>query len=58
MYEDAKLVILNKRSGVAMQGQHGSTARRLWEMVLEDLKARKESPEVFPVHRLDKVRVL
>lgn len=75
VHEDAKLCVLNKPSNVAIQGQHGTPARRRWDDLIGgelalpfrfllcphcvrlcvDLKARPTSPEIFPVHRLDKV---
>ncbi|GAA5902647.1 hypothetical protein JCM5296_000731 [Sporobolomyces johnsonii] len=54
VYEDDRFLVLNKPSGVALQGQYGSPPRRAWDDLVDALKARKESPEVYPVHRLDK----
>ncbi|GAA5896759.1 RluA family pseudouridine synthase [Sporobolomyces salmoneus] len=54
VYEDDRYLVLNKPNGIALQGQFGSPARKLWDDILETLKSRPGSPEVFPVHRLDK----
>lgn len=74
VYEDEKFLVINKPNGLALQGQYGSPARKLWDDLFEGLstrlsllkwlvltsadetaiKSRPESPEVFPVHRLDK----
>ncbi|GAA5995472.1 hypothetical protein JCM5350_004598 [Sporobolomyces pararoseus] len=54
VYEDERYLVLNKPNGVALQGQFGSPARKLWDDLVETLKSRPESPEIFPVHRLDK----
>ncbi|GAA5943923.1 RluA family pseudouridine synthase [Sporobolomyces koalae] len=54
VYEDDRFLVLNKPTGVALQGQFGSPARKLWDDLVETVRARKESPEIFPVHRLDK----
>lgn len=68
-------LVLNKPSNTALQGAHGTTARRNWDELLQgerwaqglcptlqtdaarpaDIQQRAESPEVYPVHRLDKV---
>ncbi|GJN91750.1 hypothetical protein Rhopal_004773-T1 [Rhodotorula paludigena] len=54
VFEDANHLVLDKPSGAALQGQHGSPARHLWDHTLATLEARPESPTLFPVHRLDK----
>ncbi|KAM0756673.1 pseudouridine synthase [Meredithblackwellia eburnea MCA 4105] len=54
LYEDSMVLVINKPSGVAMQGQWGTTAREGWEKLLTEMKQRPESPVVFPTHRLDK----
>ncbi|KAL8286726.1 hypothetical protein RQP46_004254 [Phenoliferia psychrophenolica] len=54
LFETSKFLIVNKPSGAAIQGQHGSIARLAWDSLITDLTARPESPVVFPVHRLDK----
>ncbi|GAA6007842.1 hypothetical protein JCM11491_003984 [Sporobolomyces phaffii] len=54
VYEDDRYLVLNKPSGVAIQGQFGSPPRKLWESLVETIKRRPESPDVYPVHRLDK----
>ncbi|KAM0793158.1 hypothetical protein ACM66B_000632 [Microbotryomycetes sp. NB124-2] len=54
LYEDSKSLVINKTGNCTLQGQHGTTARNNWNDVLKSLKQRPESPEVFPVHRLDK----
>ncbi|GAA5872518.1 hypothetical protein JCM16303_004545 [Sporobolomyces ruberrimus] len=54
VYEDEKFLVINKPNGLALQGQYGSPARKLWDDLFEAIKSRPESPEVFPVHRLDK----
>ncbi|GAA5934167.1 hypothetical protein JCM3775_006924 [Rhodotorula graminis] len=54
IYEDARHLVIDKPSGVALQGQHGSPARQHWDQLVEALKARPESPELYTVHRLDK----
>ncbi|KAL7337568.1 pseudouridine synthase [Rhodotorula toruloides] len=56
VYEDDRHLVLNKPSNVALQGQHGSPARKRWDGLLDTLKARPESPTLHAVHRLDKVR--
>ncbi|GAA5835907.1 hypothetical protein JCM3766R1_005093 [Sporobolomyces carnicolor] len=54
VYEDERYLVLNKPNGVALQGQFGSPARKQWDDLLDTLRGRPESPNVFPVHRLDK----
>ncbi|GAA5843980.1 hypothetical protein JCM5353_000051 [Sporobolomyces roseus] len=54
VYEDERFLILNKPSGMAIQGQFGSPARRHWEDLCDSLRSRPESPSIHPVHRLDK----
>ncbi|GAA5897432.1 hypothetical protein JCM8208_003270 [Rhodotorula glutinis] len=54
LYEDARHLVIDKPSGVALQGQHGSPPRQHWDQLVEALKARPESPELYTVHRLDK----
>ncbi|KAK4054830.1 hypothetical protein OIV83_000754 [Microbotryomycetes sp. JL201] len=54
LYEDNKALVINKPSNCSLQGQHGTTARNNWNGLLQYLRQRPESPEVFPVHRLDK----
>lgn len=34
VWEDSRQLVLNKPAGAAIQGQHGSTARRVWDQVL------------------------
>ncbi|ORY85295.1 pseudouridine synthase [Leucosporidium creatinivorum] len=54
VWENRSALVINKEGNIAIQGQHGSSARRRWDVLLEELRARPESPEIFPVHRLDK----
>ncbi|GAA6043538.1 hypothetical protein JCM8097_001211 [Rhodosporidiobolus ruineniae] len=53
-YEDDRCLVLNKPAGVALQGQHGSTARRAWDALLSAIRARPDCANAVPVHRLDK----
>lgn len=43
VYENEHFLVLNKPSGVAIQGQHGSTARRMWDALLDG-----QSSSLFP----------
>ncbi|KAG0655071.1 hypothetical protein C6P46_001261 [Rhodotorula mucilaginosa] len=47
-YSDPSQLVLNKPSGVAIQGVHGSAQRSAWDSLLAG------KPDVHPVHRLDK----
>ncbi|KAI5478582.1 ribosomal large subunit pseudouridine synthase D [Pseudohyphozyma bogoriensis] len=54
LLETDRLLVLNKPAGAAVQGSYGTTARLAWDRLVDDLSARPESPNLFPVHRLDK----
>lgn len=56
VYEDRKVLIIDKPAGFSIQGSYGSIARIKYDALVSELKSRVESPEIFPVHRLDKVR--
>lgn len=53
-YSDPSQLVLNKPSGVAIQGVHGSAQRSAWDSLLADLRVTYGRPDVHPVHRLDK----
>jgi hypothetical protein len=48
VYENEHFLVLNKPSGVAIQGQHGSTARRMWDALLDgQSRSSFPSPSLF-----------
>ncbi|GAA5941940.1 hypothetical protein JCM10213_004341 [Rhodosporidiobolus nylandii] len=49
-----RYVVLNKPAGVALQGQHGSPARKGWDDLLAALRKEQGCEKAVPVHRLDK----
>ncbi|GAA5980343.1 hypothetical protein JCM10908_001622 [Rhodotorula pacifica] len=53
-YCDQSQLVLNKPSGVAIQGVHGSAQRTAWDALIADLRSKFGRPDVHPVHRLDK----
>lgn len=54
LWEDHRALVINKPSNTAIQGAHSTTARKNWDALLADLQSRSESPELYPIHRLDK----
>lgn len=55
LIENADFLIYDKPGGAAIQGSYGTIARKAWDAVVDGLRARPKSPEVFVVHRLDRV---
>lgn len=55
VYENDNFLIYDKPGGAAIQGSYGTIARKNWDAVVDGLRSRPDSPEVFVVHRLDRV---
>lgn len=55
VYENDNFLIYDKPGGAAIQGSYGTIARKAWDAVVDGLRSRPDSAEVFVVHRLDRV---
>ncbi|GAA6005659.1 hypothetical protein JCM10207_005286 [Rhodosporidiobolus poonsookiae] len=52
--ESRSAVVVNKPAGAALQGAHGSPARRNWDALLVAIRQKPGCEQAVPVHRLDK----